>query len=187
MLVWRSGTDAVRERWKNAAQDPGAFLARLKADAVPRAPGTAIFLTATRQEIPPLLVDYVRYMGALHRTVIALSVSFEETPRADDGERCAVELIGDGVWRVRMRFGFLEVPDLTAALKRTKGLDPSIDLDTAIYFATRDQVVPAKGAGAYHRARTRFFAFLYRNAVRVVDRFSLPPDRVVEISRQIDL
>jgi KUP system potassium uptake protein len=44
-----------------------------------------------------------------------------------------------------MRFGFVEIPNLTAALKRVKGLDPLIDLDNAIYFATRDLVVARPG------------------------------------------
>ncbi len=50
-------------------------------------PGTAIFLTRTHQKIPPLLIDHVKHMGALHRAVIALTVSFEETPRIADAGR----------------------------------------------------------------------------------------------------
>jgi KUP system potassium uptake protein len=186
MLTWRSGIDAVRQSLANASEAPERFTADLEAGKVPRVPGTAIFLTRTYQRIPPLLIDHVKHMGALHRAVIALSVIFEEAPRIADEARCSVEPLADGIWRVMIRFGFIENPDLTDALKRISGLDRSIDLDSAMYFATRDIVVPRPGSSVFAHWRLALFAFLYRNAVKVVDRFSLPPDRVVEIARQIE-
>jgi KUP system potassium uptake protein len=126
-------------------------------------------------------------MGALHEAVIALTVLFEECPRINDEHRCAVEPLAEGIWRVTVRFGFVEIPDLTAALKRVPNLDKSIDLDHAIYFATRDLVVPRPGSSLFSHWRLPVFDFLYRNAVKVVDRFSLPPDRVIEIARQIEI
>jgi KUP system potassium uptake protein len=187
MLTWRSGIDAVRRSLANASEAPERFSADLEAGKIPRVPGTAIFLTRTYQKIPPLLIDHVRHMGALHRAVIALSVIFEETPRIGDGARCSVELLTKGIWRVTIRFGFVETPDLTKALRRVSDLDRSIDLDNAIYFATRDLVVPKLGSSTFTRGRLALFAFLYRNAAKVNDRFNLPPDRVVEIARQIEV
>jgi KUP system potassium uptake protein len=37
------------------------------------------------------------------------------------------------------------------------------------------------------RWRLALFAFLYRNAVKAVDRFNLPSENVVEIGRQIEV
>ena len=187
MLTWRSGIDAVRTSLANASQTPERFLASLKTGEIPRVPGTAIFLTRTYQKIPPLMIDHVKHMGALQRSVIALTVRFEEPPRVEDVERCTVEKIGEGIWSVTIRFGFVEIPDLASALKRVKGLDSSINLDKAIYFATRDLVVAKPGTSLLSRLRLPVFAFLYRNAVKVVDRFSLPPERVVEVARQIEI
>jgi hypothetical protein len=57
-----------------------------------------------------------------------------------------------GIWRAGIRYGFVEIPDLATALKQVKGLDPSIDVDNAIYFRDpgpgdpRTEVVP-HGAG----------------------------------------
>jgi KUP system potassium uptake protein len=187
MMTWRSGIDAVRKSLARASEAPERFIADITAGKVPRVPGTAIFLTRTYQKIPPLLIDHVKHMGALHRSVIALTVLFEESPRIAEEGRCGVELIAEGIWRATIRFGFVEIPDLMAALKRIKSLDRSIDLDNAIYFATRDLVVPRRGASLLARGRLPLFSFLYRNAVKVVDRFNLPPDRVVEIARQIEV
>ena len=104
-----------------------------------------------------------------------------------DEERGSVQLIAPGIWRVTIRFGFVEIPDLIAALREIKGLDPSIDLDNAIYFATRDLVVAKPGAPRYPKWRTPIFAFMFRNAVKVVDRFNLPPRNVVEIARPVEI
>ena len=187
MLTWRMGIDAVRSCLTQASQAPAQFMADLAAGRIPRVDGTAIFLTRTTLNIPPILIDHVKHMGALHRNVLALSVLFEETPRIDDDERGSVERIAEGIWRVTLRFGFIEIPDLPTALKALKGLDPAIDIDQAIYFATRDMVVCHPVHGVVSRVRVPLFAFLYRNAVKAVDRFSLPRSNVVEIAREIEV
>jgi KUP system potassium uptake protein len=187
MLTWRSGIDAVRARLTQASEAPARFMADLTAGRIPRVDGTAIFLTRTSLNIPPILIDHVKHMGALHRNVLALSVSFEETPRIDDARRGSVERIAEGIWRVTLRFGFIEIPDLPTALKALGGLDPAIDIDHAIYFATRDLVVRHPVNAWLARIRVPLFAFLYRNAVKAVDRFSLPRSDVVEIAREIEI
>ena len=187
MAIWRSGVDAITAAAKRLSEPPERFVADLEAGRIPRVPGTAIFLTRTGEAIPPLMIDHVRHMGALHENVIALSVTFEETPRVLDRERCAVQPMAAGIWRVTIRFGFIEIPDLAAALKQVQGLDPKIDVDNAVYFATRDLAVPGPHASRLARWTLPIFAFLYRNAVRVVDRFSLPPANVVEVARQIEI
>src|ERR1039458_996015 len=132
MLTWRWGIDAVRSSLTLASTAPKRFMADLAAGRIPRVAGTAIFLTRTQQNIPPLLIDHVKHMGALHRSVIALAVLFDETPRVPGDERGTIKPIADGIWRVTLRFGFVEIPDLPSALKALKGLDSSIDIDNAV-------------------------------------------------------
>ena len=187
MMTWRTGVDAVRANLAQASEPPQKFMADLEAGRIPRVDGLAIFLTRAQQNIPPLLIDHVKHMGALHRNVVALSVSFEETPRIPDDERGSSELIAEGIWRVTLRFGFIEIPDLPSALKSVKGLDPRLDIDHAVYFASRDLVVPGPAYSPLTQLRLTLFAFLYRNAVKAVDRFSLPRCDVVEIAREIEI
>jgi len=84
-------------------------------------------------------------------------------------------------------FGFVEIPDLQQVLSETKNLPERFDLKTAVFFGTRDQVVRRKDGSRMDRVRLPLFAFLYRNAVKLVDRFNLPPENVVEIARQIEI
>jgi len=85
------------------------------------------------------------------------------------------------------RFGFLEIPDLRNALIRTVGFTTPIDFDKARFVGTRDLVVSRRDNPALHGWRLVLFAFLYRNAVKIVDRFNLAPENVIEIARQIEI
>jgi KUP system potassium uptake protein len=187
MITWRSGVDAVRASLASRSEDPAQFIASLNADQVPRVPGAAVFLTRSEHRIPALMVDHIKHMGALHRDVVVLRVVFEEAPRVADAERSDARLLGEGIWWVTIRFGFVEIPDVCAALEQVKEIDKAIDFSQAVYFATRDLITPAKGMPWLARRRLPLFAFLYRNAAKVVDRFRLPAENVVEIARQIEI
>jgi KUP system potassium uptake protein len=187
MTTWRSGVDAVRARLSDRTEDSVAFLLRLEKKEFPRVPGTAIFLTHTEGDIPNLVVDHVKYTGALHQTVVCLHVAFDEVPRTAAEERARVKRIADGIWHATVKFGFLEVPNVRLALSNIDELDPSIDLGEAIYFAARDLVVRSQTHPRLARWRLPLFRFLFRNAVKAVDRFHLPPLRSVELARQIEI
>jgi KUP system potassium uptake protein len=187
MLIWRSGIDAVRANLSGRSQDPDQFIADLEAGKFPRVPGTAVFLTRSEHKIPPLLIDHLKHMGAIQRTVVVLKVIFEETPRIADADRGKAESMGQGLWWVTLRFGFVEIPDVCDALESLGQIDSSIDFEQAVYFATRDQITGHKSTAWWRRARLPLFAFLYRNAAKIVDRFRLPPANVVEVAREIEI
>jgi KUP system potassium uptake protein len=187
MTTWRSGVDCVHASLDQPDQASQQFLEDLAAGRIARVPGTAIFLTKFSQQIPPLVIYHVKHMGSLHSKVVTLTVEFDETPYVQDEKRCGTERIADGIWHATVRFGFLEIPDLSRALENLRRLDPSIDIDGAVYFAARDLVVRKAGHGRLSHWRLPVFAFLYRNAVKVVDRFNLPSRNVVEIARQIEV
>ena len=136
MVTWRTGVQALRDKLASLAEPVDAFLAELKAERVPRVPGAAVFLTRPTDKIPAFVSDYVRNMGSLHKTVLALHVRFEERPRVEEAERAEVEEVAPEFWRVTLRYGFIEAPDIVGALRSVKGL-PSTAPDQAVFFATR--------------------------------------------------
>jgi KUP system potassium uptake protein len=62
-----------------------------------------------------------------------------------------------------------------------------IDLNEAIYFGSRDQVVRAKSGKRVMRWRLPLFAFMFRNSLRMSDLFNLPPRNFLEIGRQVEI
>jgi KUP system potassium uptake protein len=187
MVTWRSGVNAVRATLVQSPEKGEAFLASLRAGAIPRMEGTTIFLTRSTQKVSRLIMDHARFVGVLPRHAIALSIVFEEVPRVLGPKCTVVENVGEGLWHVVARFGFFEIPDLKAALSNAHGLDKDIDLNNAMIVGTRDLVVSKPQGAALSGWRMALFAFLYRNSVKVVDRFNLAPEHVVEIARQIEI
>jgi KUP system potassium uptake protein len=163
------------------------FLADLKAGLIPRVQGTAVFITRSTQKVSRLLVDHAHFVGALPKKAIALGVVFETIPRISGSSCTVVEDLGEGLWHLVARFGFFEIPDLRRALSRAQGLDFAIDVDAAKFVGSRDLVVHNPQGGSMRGWRLALFAFLYRNSVKVVDRFNLPPDNAIEIARQIEI
>jgi KUP system potassium uptake protein len=182
MTSWRAGLDAVHRRM--AGGSCSKCLALIRNDHIPRVPGVAVFLSRMQRAVPALLTQHIRHMGALQETVIVLSVMFMPRPRVAKEDRASAEYLGEGVWRATVRFGFMERPDLLAALQ---GIDllKQIDFPKVIFFGARDLVVHDTRHPRLSRWRLALFALLFRNAVKTMDRFQIPPENFVEIAREV--
>jgi KUP system potassium uptake protein len=187
MVTWRRGIEAVHSELQQSPEAAAKFLAKLNAGGIPRVEGTTVFITRSNQRVSRLIVDHARFTGVLPKRAIALNVHFENTPRISEPKCSVVDHLGDGLWLVAARFGFFEIPDLKGALNKARGLEPPIDFERAKFVAARDLVVAKRQGAALHGWRISLFAFLYRNSAKIVDRFNLAPERVVEIARQIEI
>jgi KUP system potassium uptake protein len=187
MITWRRGVEAIRKTLQQQPQVAEQFLSDLKSGAIPRVDGTTVFLTRSTQKVSRLIMDQAHFVGVLPRNAIALSVVFETTPRIAGPTCRVVENVGEGLWHLVARFGFLEIPDLRQALLKTQGLPADIDFDKAMFVGTRDLVVSRREDASLRGWRMALFAFLYRNSVKIVDRFNLEPSNAIEIARQIEI
>jgi KUP system potassium uptake protein len=187
MISWHFGFEALRRQHTMLTETPDEFFRRLKESRVPRVPGTAVFLTRFAATIPFLIIEHVAQMKALYQTTIALTVKFEDVPRVVPRERVELAKLAEGFWHITVHFGFVEVTDIRAALRQAKDQGCPIDLEDAIYFGARDTVVSAKRRNWLLRLRLRLFMLMFRNSVRAVDLFNLPPEAYVEVGRQIEI
>jgi KUP system potassium uptake protein len=187
MTTWRRGIEAIRKTLVQAPQAAEKFLANLRNGAIPRMDGTTVFLTRSTQKVSRLIMDHAHFVGVLPRNAIALSVVFESAPRIAGPTCTVVDSVGEGLWHLVARFGFLEIPDLRQALLKTHGLPAGIDFDKAMFVGTRDLVVSRRDGASLRGWRMALFAFLYRNSVKMVDRFNLEPSNAIEIARQIEI
>ena len=119
--------------------------------------------------------------------ILALPVYATAQTTSGSAGCTVITQVAEGWYQVVAEFGFVEIPDLRLALSRAKGLHPEVDLDKAIFVASRDLIVHREGSRALRRRRMALFAWLFRNAVKAVDRFNLPPKNVIEIARQIEI
>jgi KUP system potassium uptake protein len=187
MVSWHLGFEAMRQRHTVLTETPVEFFRRLKQSRIPRVPGTAIFLTRVTTTTPFLIVEHVAQMKALQEIAIALTVKFEDIPRVASYERIEVAELAEGFWHIIVHFGFVQVPDIPAALQQVKDRGCPLDLENAVYFGARDAVVYSKRSCWLVRTRLRLFTLMFRNSVRAVDLFNLPPENFVEVGRQIEI
>jgi KUP system potassium uptake protein len=185
MWIWHRGAAAVSLRMHEQLIPVNEFMARIKAANVPRVPGTAVFLTRTESDTPPVMMWHVKHNRALHEHVFVLRVEIKSVPWASSGQRLTIEEIAPDFWRAEAHFGFMERPHIPDLLAASKSLGCTVDLGDVTYYVGHETVIGREDGMGMPEWQERFFAVMERNAVHVSDFFSLPNDQVVEIGRQV--
>jgi len=187
MMIWRSGLAAVTRRIHEDPIPIETFMGRLAAQHIARVPGTAVFLTRSLRDTPPVVAWYVDHAHALQQLVLAINVHTEPTPWVEEANRFSLTEIAPGFWRAQARYGFMERPNVARLLEafKTKGC-PIVGGDVT-YFAGLETAVPRRDGRGLPRWVVAVFACMRRNAVHVTDAFNFPASRVVEIGRQIPI
>jgi KUP system potassium uptake protein len=186
MTTWREGRRLLAERLTVRALPLEDFLQRVATVAPARVSGTAVFMTAQPTGTPPALAHNLQYNKVLHKHVVVLTVTTAQTPHVAAKDRVSVTELEQGVFNVRLQYGFMEDPDVPAALlqAREQGLD--IDLDDLAYFLGRETILVTRKEGMA-LWREKLFVLMARNAVRPISYFRLPPERVVELGVQVEM
>jgi KUP system potassium uptake protein len=187
MLIWHLGATAVSARLREAVIPVDAFMAKVAEGSIPRVPGTAVFLTRTQREVPPVMVWHVRHNRALHERVFVLTVTTQSVPWVKDSGRLTVEALAPDFWRAVARYGFMERPDIPALLRQAHEGGCAIDLSDVTYYVGHETVVPGDDEKALPRVVEALFAFMQRNSAHLTEYFRLPIDAVVEIGREVSI
>ncbi len=186
MTTWRRGRAIVEDEIEAGALPAPLFLGDLARTRPLRVPGTAVFMTTSREGIPKVLLHHFKHIRALHERVVLLSVLTERVPEVTFRERAELEDLGQGFYRVTARYGFMQTPDVTEVLEacRQAGLE-TVRSETSYYLGR--ETLLTSGQSELPRWRKRIFVFLARNARSATAFFAIPPDRVVEIGAQLEL
>jgi KUP system potassium uptake protein len=185
MWIWHRGAAAVSARMHEALIPVPEFMAQIAAKKIPRVPGTALFLTRTVRDTPPVMVWHVKHNRALHEHLFVLRVEILSVPWVTRRERISIQTVAPNFWRAEARFGFMERPHIPELLAISKSQGCPLDLDDVTYYVGRETVVRREDGMGLPAWQERLFVVLERNAVHVSDFFSLPTDQVVEIGRQV--
>jgi len=186
MTTWKRGRQLVLERLDEHALVLRDFIASIALQPPHRVAGTAVFLTSRVDVVPHALLHNLLHNQVLHERVMLLTVLYEDRPRVPLAERFELDAYDQGFYRVRLRFGFLEAPDIPQALAQLsdKGLDcPPMQ---TTYFLSRETVIPSERIGMA-MWRERLFAVLQKNAGSSLGFFRLPVNRVIELGTQVEI
>ena len=187
LRTWRRGRDLLHAEIRKEGIQLDSFLPGLMLAPPARVPGTAIFLTSQPGVVPHALLHNLKHNKVLHERNIFLTVETLNVPYAPKDKRLKIAPIGEDFYRVQIRFGFMEVPDVPLALMRScdKGgihVDP---MDTT-YFTSRETVF-ARAHSGMPMWRDKLFAVMHRNAAPATNFFRIPGNRLVELGSQVEI
>jgi KUP system potassium uptake protein len=186
MTTWKTGRRIVAQRLTERAVPLEEFMARVAESRPVRVPGTAVFMTAQPRGTPPALAHNLRYNKVLHEHVVTLMVTTQPVPHVSADEHISVRPLGQGLFDVVVRYGFMEDPDVPEALARARERGLELDDEDVTFFLGRETLIVTRAPGMA-LWRERLFVLMARNAIRATAFFRLPPERVVELGVQVEL
>ncbi|ANJ95756.1 hypothetical protein ALQ63_02754 [Serratia plymuthica] len=185
MLIWHRGVLAASRTLGEKSLPLADFLAQIEAQAIPRVPGTAIFLTRTLNGTPPVMKWHVKRNGSLHADVLALNIMIVNEPRVANAERLVMRQQSPGFWCGVASYGFMERPNIPRLLHHAEAQKTGLNFDDATYYLGHETVVRREENDRLPAWQRSIFALMVRNGMHVTDYYYLPSDQVVEISRRV--
>jgi KUP system potassium uptake protein len=182
--TWRSGRKLLHAALRAVAV-PLKDLPKLLSSAT-RVPGTAIFLVSEPRFVPTAFLRNLEHNHVAHERIVFLNMEFVRTPRQDPNDRVRIDNLLDDVHLVTARFGFMETPDVSAALKQCRVRGLKVFGQDCSFFMGWHLVRP-RPRGGYEGMRRRAFAWMQRRSTQAVEFFRMPDRRVIVLATQVEL
>lgn len=185
LMTWSRGRYLMQQRMKEAAMPIEVFI-KSAARTAARVPGTAVFMTSSPTGVPPALLHNLKHNKVLHDRILILTVVIDEVPWVDLEDRIEVVDLGEGFFRMILRYGFMQQPDVPETLKTVENCGPRIKMMDTSFFLARQTLLPSARPGMA-LWREKIFAWMLRNAESAMEFFRLPTNRVVELGSQVEI
>jgi KUP system potassium uptake protein len=183
MFTWVRGTAIVYRKAHEASVGLDQLIGMLKKSSPVRAPGAAVFLTSDPDVAPSALLHNLKHNHVLHSRNVIVTVSSATTPRIPDDERVSVEPLEDEFWRVRMSFGYMEVPNVPRALALARRSGLALEMMSTSYFLSR-RALRASQSGGMPLWQDQLFIGMTKAASDASSFYRLPSNRVLELGQQ---
>jgi KUP system potassium uptake protein len=185
LTTWSRGRALLRKTMSASGIPLEVFTKSAHSSAI-RVPGTAVFMASAAAGVPSALLHNMKHNKVLHERIVLMTVQIEDTPFVDPATRAVIKEFGNGFYRLKLRFGFLEETDVPAALKlMTLGGEP-FDMMRTSFFLSRQTLLPSDTPGMA-LWREKLFSWMLRNSASAMEFFRLPTNRVVELGSQIKI
>jgi KUP system potassium uptake protein len=184
MYTWRRGSRLLFEKTRKSEVPLDPLVASLERKPPARVPGTAVFFTSDPTCAPTALMHSLKHYKVLHEKNVILTIETAPVPRIDPSDRVHIEPIGETFLRVKLRFGFMEQPNVPKALGIARKLGWQFDIMSTSFFLSRRSLRMAAKSGM-PRWQDRLFIGLARSANDATNYFQIPTERVVEVGTQV--
>jgi KUP system potassium uptake protein len=187
MVIWRTGAMAVSRRLQEMSMPLKEFLAYADRTVIGRAPGLGVWLTKVEHGASPMLLRHIEHNRVLHETVVLLTFLADRRPRVPFHERFSVERLGHGFYRIQVKLGFMQTPDIPLSLINCNRLGFEADLDHKNYYLAHETIVRRVAGSSMLPMSFAVFSILNRIASRAPDFFKIPHDAVIEVGFRVEV
>ncbi|MDE2442568.1 MAG: KUP/HAK/KT family potassium transporter, partial [Betaproteobacteria bacterium] len=185
LTTWSRGRALMRQNMAEGSI-PMEVFAKSANSSAQRVAGTAIFMASSNSGVPSALLHNIKHNKVLHERVVVLTVAIQDVPYVDPQERQVVKDLGQGFYRLTLKFGFLEETDIPAALKDVTLCGAKFEMMKTSFFLSRQTLIASDKPGMAIW-REKLFAWMLRNAASAMEFFRLPTNRVVELGSQLEI
>jgi KUP system potassium uptake protein len=184
--TWRRGSAVLTDKTRRTEVPLDELIKSLEKRPPHLVKGTAVFLTSDPGFVPTALLHNLKHNKVLHEHNVILTVETAQTPRVDPAERVRMEKVSDKFAKVRLRFGFMEQPNVPRALAIARKLGWQFDIMSTSFFVSRRSLKPSSHS-EMPRWQDHLFIALSRSANDATDYFQIPTGRVVEVGTQVTI
>ena len=185
MMTWMRGRRLLMAKLRKDSIELIGLLESLERRQPARVAGAAVFLQTDKVYAPSALMHNLKHNRVLHDKLVFISIETVEQPRWEE-DRVSVSQGPLGAWMVEARFGYMEQPDVPAALRACAAKGLEIDPRQASYFLGR-RVIRMSAHSSMPFWQQRIFIMLANQSARAIEFFRIPPDRVVELGMQMSV
>jgi KUP system potassium uptake protein len=186
MTTWQEGRRTLNWLVAKEQMPVRDFLTLIEREPPVRVAGTAVYLASEAGGMPRALLNNLRFNRVLHQRNVLLTFVRPEMPFVSPEDRVEIQDLGDGLCRVIARYGFMETPNVVAALRAAEEAGVPYEPEQTVYVVGRENPVFAVGSGM-PLWRKRLFAFMGRNSQLAAIHFGVPSHRLLEVSSQVRL
>jgi KUP system potassium uptake protein len=186
MTSWRRGRQAVMAARSRDALPLAAFIGRLGTSKIVRVPGTAVFMTGNVELVPGALLHNLKHNRVLHERVVIMTVRTEDIPRVPPDQHVEVRHLDGNFHAVTIHYGFMDDPDIPAALALCSNQQLPFDMMETSFFVGREKIVGARRP-RMARWRNQLFIFMSDVMLDATEFFRIPANRVVELGGQVEI
>ncbi len=187
MATWWRGRRMVTAKRLRNAMPLQTFLDTLKRGHPRRIPGTGIVMARDIGRVPVALLHALKHFKVLHERTALLTVETEDIPHVPEAERLEIEGFGKGFYTIRVRYGFMDHPNLRSALERCPPEVFEFNLMETSFIIGRQHLLASRRTTALARWRKGLFILLSNNMLDATEFFRIPPNRVVELGGQMEI
>ncbi len=187
MTTWRRGAQLVAEHIGSIAPNVETFIGKVMGEKVPRVPGAAIFFTGRLEQTPPALQQLLRRTGVLHEQVVLTTVVIEPVARIEPEERLELTQLDAGFYRLVIRYGFMQGPNVPSDLAACADLGLELDLDKLHYFIGHLDLLAGRKRHGMARWRDRLFVRMAANSQEVTSFYQIPATQAMHVGLQVSI